>query len=93
VFFFLFLESFEVEQAIKTAENDIYIVLCYYFKGYTVLLGIFCSPLLPHLVCGGTAIVFTVHNECEPHIWGSLKSKKKFETSSEIPFESRTRFS
>ena len=29
---------------------------------------------------------FTVHNECEPHIWGSLKSKKKIETSFEIPF-------
>ena len=82
-----FLRSSEVEQAIKTDENDIFIVLCYYFKWYTVLLDVFCSPLLPRLVCGGTAIVFTIHNESEPHIWGSLKSKKKFQTSAEIPFE------
>ena len=87
MFFFWFLRSFEVELAIKTDENDIFIVLCYYFKWYTVLLDVFCSPLLPRLVCGGTAIVFTVHNECDVNILTSLKSKKNFQTSAEIPFE------
>ena len=28
----VFFLIFEVEQAIKTDENDIFIVLCYYFK-------------------------------------------------------------
>ena len=77
MFFFWFLRSFEVELAIKTDENDIFIVLCYYFKWYTVLLDVFCSPLLPRLVCGGTAIVFTVHNECDANILESLSSQKK----------------
>jgi hypothetical protein len=43
--------------------------------------------LLPRLVCGGTAIVFTVHNECDVNILTSLKSKKNFQNSAEIPFE------
>jgi hypothetical protein len=41
--------------------------------------------LLPRLVCGGTAIVFTIHNESEPHIWGSLKSKKNSKPQLKFP--------
>jgi hypothetical protein len=37
--------------------------------------------LLPRLVCGGTAIVFTVHNECDVNILTSLKSKKNLKNS------------
>ena len=47
---------FELEQAIKTDENDIFAAILQF--------NVFYSLLLPRLACGGTAIFFTVHNEC-----------------------------
>jgi len=56
VVFFDFLRSTGHQN--RCTVNDIFIVLCYYFKWYTVLLDIFCSSLLPSLVCGVTTIRF-----------------------------------
>ena len=63
--------------------------LCYYFKWYTVLLNVFCSSLLPRVVCGGTAIIFYGPYSDSRYFYHSRKihlpsSWKKF-TSSAAP--------